>query len=256
MTVQCVGLWVGPSLGLVERACLRSVLNQGHKLSLYCYSRPEGVPKGVELRDAAEILPRSSIIRHHSGSVSLFSNHFRYELQRRGVGTWLDCDAYLVRPLDGTSDYLIGEYEAGKVSTGVLRLPPESPLLTPLLDIFGEKKVMPWLPWRAKVAAHWRLLTTGRIGLSKVPWGNAGPVALTYLAHAHGLADRAVPQEVLYPVRWQDADWVLDPARTLEDAITPRTVSIHFWNERIKRFKDKPAPRGSVLARLQREGRG
>ena len=255
MTVQCVSLWIGESLGALERACLRSVLRQGHRLSLYCYEKPSGVPKGVVLRDAAEILPRSTIIRHHSGSVSLFSNRFRYELQRRGLGTWLDCDAYLVRPLDGSSDYLIGEYEPGRVSTGVLRLPQDSPLLQPLLEVFAEKAVMPWLPMRARLAARWRLMTSGRVGLSKLPWGSAGPVALTYLVNAHGLADVAVPQEVLYPVRWQDADWILDPDRSLEDVVTPQTVSVHFWNERIKSFKHKPAPPGSVLARLHAEGR-
>jgi hypothetical protein len=247
-------LWIGPSLGPVERACLRSVLRQGHRLSLYCYEKPAGVPPGIVLRDAAQILPRSSIIRHHSGSVSLFSNRFRYELQRRALGTWLDCDAYLVRPLDGTSDYLIGEYEPGRVSTGILRLPQDSPLLEPLLAIFEQKTVMPWLPWRAKAAAHWRLLTTGRVDVAKLPWGSAGPVALTYLTHAHGLADLAVPKDVFYPVPWQEADWILRPDRSLEDVLTPQTVSVHFWNERIKAFKHRPAPRGSVLARLHEEG--
>ena len=253
--MQCASLWIGPSLGLIERACLRSVLRQGHKLNLYCYSKPDGVPAGVQLRDAAEILPRSSIIRHHSGSVSLFSNRFRYELQRRSLGTWLDCDAYLVRPLDGTSDYLIGEYEPGRVATGVMRLPQDSPILGSLLEIFEERTVMPWLPWRSRLPAQWRLMTTGRVGLSKLPWGSAGPVALTYLAHAYGLGTVALPPEVLYPTRWQEADWILDPDRTLEDVVTPRTVSVHFWNERIKGFKDRPAPPGSVLARLHREGR-
>jgi len=125
LTVECASLWIGRSLGPIERACMRSVLRQGHRLSLYCYDRPDGVPHGVELRDAAAILPKTSIIRHHSGSVALFANRFRYELQRRGLGTWLDADAYLVRPLDGSSDYLIGEFEPGRFNNGVLRLPQD-----------------------------------------------------------------------------------------------------------------------------------
>jgi len=128
-------------------------------------------------------------------------------------------------------------------------------VLQPLLEFVDEKAVMPWLPWRPRIAARWRLATTGRIVLAKLQWGNAGPIALTYLVNAHGLADVALPQEVLYPVRWQDADWILEPDRSLEDVITPQTVSVHFWNERIKGFKHKPAPPGSVLARLQAEGR-
>lgn len=61
-------LWIGPPLGPVERACMRSVLRQGHPLSLYRYAAPDGVPDGVELRDAAELIPESEDIRHKSGS--------------------------------------------------------------------------------------------------------------------------------------------------------------------------------------------
>lgn len=129
---QCVTLWVGPRLGPVERACLRSVINQGHPLALYCYSVPDGVPSGVELRDAAKILPADAIIRHQSGSVALFANWFRYELQRLGAGTWVDCDVYLLAPLDGRSPYLFGEEAPGRINNGVLRLPSESPLLPSL----------------------------------------------------------------------------------------------------------------------------
>ncbi len=254
MPLRCATLWIGSSLGPVERACLRSVLRQGHQLDLYCYAVPSGVPDGVAVSDAARILPESSIVRHQSGSVALFANRFRYELQRRSLGTWVDCDAYLLRPLDETSDYLLGEFEPGRVNTGVLRLPPDSPVLKPLLQIFDERKVLPWLPLAARIAAQWRLATTGRIGLAQLPWGSAGPIALTYLAHAHGIARYALPPEVLYPVRWQDADWVRNPAIGLEQVITERTVSIHLWNERIKHLKDLPAAPGSFLAQIQAEG--
>jgi hypothetical protein len=87
-----------------------------------------------------------------------------------------------------------------------------------------------------------------------MPWGSAGPRALTALAKQHRVAELAEPPEVLYPARWQDADWIRDPAVKLEDVITERTVSIHVWNERIKHFKNEPAAPGSFLARLQAEG--
>jgi hypothetical protein len=247
-------LWIGPSLGAVERACLRSVLRQGHSFALYCYSPPAGVPAGVELRDAAEILPESSIIRHRTGSVALFANRFRYELQRRGLGTWLDTDAYLLKPLESEKPYLMGEFEPGMINNGLIRFPADSPLLPPLLALFEERSVPPWLPPLAWLAAWWRLRTTGRSGLSQMPWGSAGPGALSALAKRHNLAHLAEPSEVLYPARWQDADWIRDPHVPLESVITERTVSIHLWNERIKHFKDQPAPRGSFLARIQAEG--
>ena len=247
-------MWIGPSLGAIERACLKSVLRQGHSLALYCYAPPAGVPDGVELRDAGEILPEDCIVRHKTGSVALFANWFRYELQRRALGTWLDTDAYLLKPLESEKPYLMGEYEPGRINNGVLRIPPDSPLLTPLISLFEEKSVPAWLPPRAWLAAWWRLGSTGRSGLADMPWGSAGPLALTALAKRYGLGHLADPPEVLYPARWQDADWILDPAVAVDDVITARTVSIHVWNERIKHFKDAPAPAGSFLARLQAEG--
>ena len=254
VTAQCATLWIGDRLGRVERACLRSVLRHGHGLHLYCYRPPDGVPEGVELRDAAEIVPEHRIVRHRSGSVSLFSNLFRYELQRRGLGTWLDCDAYLLQPLEADALYLFGEEAPGVINGGVLRLPPDSPMLPPLIALFQERKVPPWLPLRAKAAAHWRLLATGRSGLARMPWGSAGPRALTAVAQAKGLLHHALPREVFYPVPWQDAGWIRNPGVSLEQVTTPHTVCVHLWNERIKGFKREPAPPGSFLALLQQEG--
>ena len=251
---RCATLWIGPRLGLLERACLRSVLRQGHRLTLYCYKPPEGVPEGLEMADAAAILPADRIVRHHGGSPSLFSNLFRYELQRRGLGTWIDSDVYLLAPIDGGSDYLLGYEAPGVINGAVLRLPPDSPMLPPLIALFDEREVPPWLPWRARLAARLRLALTGRSGLADMPWGSAGPRALSWLAPHLGLADRALPREVLYPVPWQQAEWILDPAAALADKVAPQTIAIHLWNDRIKHLKDRPAPPGSFLARLQEEG--
>lgn len=238
----------------MERACLQSVLRQGHELTLYAYGRPFGVPDGVEVRDAAEILGEDKVIRHRGGSPSLFSNRFRYELQRLGLGTWVDCDIYLLAPLDGDTPYLFGEEEAGRINTGILRLPADSPLLPPLLELFEERLVPPWLPLRSRIAAWWRRRVTGRSGLSKMPWGSAGPRALTFLARRHGLDRLARPPEAFCPVRWQDALWIADPSAKLESKVGPGTVAVHLWNERIKSVKGGPAAPGSFLARLQSEG--
>lgn len=252
--MQCASLWIGERLGAVERACLRSVMRHGHPMALYCYRPPEGVPEGIQLRDAAEIVPETRVVHHRSGSVSLFTNLFRYELQHRSLGTWLDCDVYLLATLDGSEPYLFGEEAPGVINTGVLRLPANSPLLPPLIGLFDEASVPPWLPARARIAAQARLLLTGRSGLAQMPWGSAGPKALSALARQHGLAEIALPQEVLHPVPWHRAEWIRDPAIQLSEVVTPRTLTIHLWNERIKYFKDTPAPPGSFLARLQREG--
>jgi hypothetical protein len=252
--VRCNLLWIGPRLGRVERACLRSVLRQGHPVSLYCYEPPEGVPEGVALCDAAEILPQASIVRHQSGSVALFTNWFRYELQRREKGTWLDADIYLLAPLPDDRPSLFGWQEPGVIATGVLRLPADSPLLLPLLALFEERDIPPWLEPDERMAAWLRRRLTGRTHLSRMPWGSAGPNALTALAMRHGLAGEALPAETFYPVHHHEARWLLEPARPLDSVIAPTTIAIHLWNEVIKGFKDAPAPAGSFLHRLHEEG--
>ncbi|MGH6787002.1 MAG: hypothetical protein ACREBO_09240 [Novosphingobium sp.] len=253
-SVQLVTLWIGDRLGPVERACLRSALRHGHRVAVYAYSSLEGVPDGVELRDAAAILPEDAIIRHKNGSPALFSNRFRYELQRLGLGTWIDCDVYFVAPLREPGDYIMGDQGGGTIATGVLRLPAESPLLADLRKLFDERTVPPWLAWRPRIAAHLRRLATGRAELGKMPWGSAGPEALTWLARKYGLADMALPASRLYPVPWTAAGWLLDPARSLESVVRSDTIAVHLWNERLRGLDLAAAPPGSFAARLLAEG--
>jgi hypothetical protein len=250
---RCNSLWIGPSLGPVERACLRSVLALRHPFTLYCYDEPRGVPAGVELRDAAEVLPLDSVILHRDGGASLFSNRFRYELQRLGRGIWIDCDVYLLAPLAFPQPHLFGRQSEDLINSAVFRAPPDSPLLPPLLALFDDPGIPPWLSRSARLAARWRRWRTGRSDISLMPWGTTGPHALTWIARQTGLDREALPADILYPVHWRDAGWIVDPAARLEDRITDHTVAIHLWNECIKRFKDAPAPAGSFLARLQEE---
>lgn len=255
MTADCVTLWVGDALGPVERACLRSVIRQGHSLALYTYGPVEGVPEQVEVRDASAILPERAIFRQPGGSVGHFADWFRYELQKRGLGTWIDTDVYLLAPLDGEGDCLFGEQAPGVVNNGILRLPADSPLIADLLRPFEEGTTPAWLPWRTYLLARARQALRGKADFSRLPWGSTGPHALTALARKHGLLSKAVPPDVFYPVPWRNAGWILDPAADLDEMVTGRTVAVHLWNECIKDFKDRPAPQGSFLERLQREGR-
>lgn len=251
---DCVSLWIGERLGAVERACLRSVVRQGHRVSLYCYGPPEGVPDGVETRDARDIIPEAAIFRNHAGSVGHFSDWFRYELQKRSLGTWVDTDVYLLRPLDGEKPDLFGEQSPGVINNAILRLAPKSPILPALLRPFEQRTTPDWLPMRSWLPARLRELVSGEADLGRLPWGSTGPHALTTLARRHSLLSKAVPPEVFYPVPWQKAGWIRDPRLALEDMVSEGTVAVHLWNECIRTFKGAPAPAGSFLHRLQQEG--
>ena len=193
-------------------------------------------------------------MRHHTGSVALFSDRFRYDLLRGGCGVWVDTDCYFLAPLPDDRPHLFGRFDEGIIDSAVLRLPADSPLLPELLAPFEERAVPAWLPLRARADAWWRLRRTGRTEIARMPWGSLGPRALTAAARGHGVYRLALPPEVLCAVHWDDAAWIRDPSIQIEDVTTPRTRAIHLYNEIIKSFKDQPAPAGSFLARLQDEG--
>jgi len=251
-----VTLWIGDSLGSVERACLRSVVRHGHSLALYCYREPKGVPEKVEVRDASEILPEDPLLRHKGGSIAPFSDWFRLELQRQEKGTWVDTDLYLLKPIEESTGYLFAEEEPGLINNAVLRIPADSPLLPLLLEIFDTKTVPSWMPARFTVPSRLSRLIGRSLDLSNLPFGVTGPFALTAAAKRLGLASKALPVEVFNPVPWQQASWIRDPEIPLDSVVSERTVAVHLWNECIKGFKDGPAAKGSFLRRLQEEGSG
>ena len=252
MQHECVTLWIGESLGPVERACMRSVLRQGHPLALYCYATPKGTPEGIEVRDAAGILPEQSILRHRGGSVAPFSDWFRYELQRRGLGTWIDTDMYLLRAIEGNEPYLFGEERPGVLNNAVLRVPRDSPLLDELLLPFSRTTPW-WLPPSHKLRSRVREWATGAADVEKMPWGTTGPAALTAAANKLDLSSHACAPSVFYPVPWEAALWILDPAVGIDDVVRRDTVGVHLWNECIRHLKHRAAREGSFLHRLQQE---
>lgn len=248
-------LWVEGRLGPLERACMRSVVAQGHRLVLWHYSPLEGVPEGVELRDGDAVVPRERLFRHvPTGSWSLFSNLFRYRLLQLGHGLWLDSDMYLVKPIPWDDGHVFGFGVANVVATAVLGLPPDSPVLSELIRYYDARLIPPWLPlrWRLRYAGQRALWGTYRI--ETMPWGNLGPNAVTAMVRKHGLMDRVKPQPVFSPWNWEEADWVMHGSERLEDRIAPETLAVHLFNQMIRDRKDAPAPPDSFLARLHREG--
>ena len=94
-------LWVGNKLGYLERLCLVSGLATGHEFTLWSYEpeKLEGVPVGIELRDAAEVMPRERLLTYaDSGSVALGANFGATNCLQRDFGYWVDMDFYFLQP--------------------------------------------------------------------------------------------------------------------------------------------------------------
>ena len=246
-------LWVGKRIGPLHAACLSSFVEAGHGVVVHVYDdAPEDLPPGVTLADASLVIPAERIMMHRKhGSVALFSDLFRFMLQAKGVGPWVDCDVLCVRPIPFDGANLFGLEDQASIGTSIIGLPADSPILPDLIDIFDRKGwIPPWFsPSRAFRYRIKRLFGVHR-DVTTLPWGSAGPAALTWYAEQAGLRPQARPREVFYPVHYNEAALLYDPAFDLDSRITPQTLGVHLWNNILGRLDQKTPPKGSTIDRI------
>lgn len=98
------GMWLGEPLSTLEQLCMKSFMANGHEFHLYVYDELQGIPEGVVVKDANEIVPRERIkeFRWFAG----FSDFFRYSLMLKKGGWYVDMDVICLRPFDFTSEYV------------------------------------------------------------------------------------------------------------------------------------------------------
>lgn len=252
MPQQIVSLWIGGGLGTIERLSLRSFVAHGHPVALYSYSEVTGVPPGVERRDAGDVLAEAMAmrLRYANGSFALFSNMFRMELQRRGLGLWVDADVVAMRALDIDGPFVVGRESDRFLNGAILKLAPDSPVLRDWLAMAGSGRVPPWLPFHRAPKAWVKQAFGGSIHPSELPFGTFGPKSITALAARHGLTDKAQPEPVFYPLHPRQAERLYDPTLSLSDIVTAETRTIHLWNEKLGALKKTVPPEGSILAEL------
>lgn len=225
--------WIGESISPYEALALRSFIDHGHRFHLYCYSRRLQVPKGVELRDAGEILPRDRCFSYRSGfgagSFAACSNLFRYLLLARVGGWWVDTDVICLSDRIPDFDRFYALEDDDFINGAVLRFEPGDTLLDACL---GDA------------------LNAGE----DVSWGQIGPRLITRKAKELGQFKNAQPREQCYPLHWSRALDLLDRRQTAAiAAATESSLMLHLWNEIFRQgdvCKTLLPPRGSMLRRL------
>jgi hypothetical protein len=221
----------------------------GHPVVLYAYRRPDNVPAGVTVTDAAEIVPESRMLLFRTGrkkgSAAPFSDLFRYELLAAGRGIWIDCDLLCIRPLPD-SPHLYGLETETSINGAVLRLPPDSPALADLRRFASGKFTPPWdSPARRLLWPIVHSLTP--IDVRTMSWGAIGPKALSWVSDRYALSEYAQPADVFYPVPILEVDAYCRAEADIRRFVTPRTICIHLWNHRISRRDVEP---GSFVAHV------
>lgn len=256
-------LWIGGDLSFLEQLCLKSFLDAGHPVRLYAYEPIGNAPEGVEMADAATILPLTNFLRHErTSSPALHSDLFRYRLLAApGEPTiWADTDAYCVRPFRTPSGHFHAWESPIHVNGGVLGLPQDSATLAALLEFTSDEFAIP--EWYGESYA--RDLRKKRdagtpVHAGEMPWGVWGPHALTHFLNATGEIRHAMPRAALYPFSFAERALMLRPGFDSSRHVTGETFSIHFYGRRtrariVEQFEGVPRPRSLIGTLLNRHG--
>lgn len=219
--------WSGGDLSFVEQAVILSYREHGADFTLFTDGPVGGIPAGTDVRPLSGVMPRPHWLpgTPDRKALAVWSDHVRLRLIAMGF-LWVDMDAYCVRPFDLPQAHVFGENGEGRILSGVLGLPPESPALMQLTAMLDAPEVIPpdkpdnWV--RKQRAA-------GRLGPLDLPWGATGPRALTAFLRQSGEDRFALPAPVFYPVfkatlprLWRRGI----PDRVI---VTEQTLSVHLF---------------------------
>jgi 4-hydroxybenzoate polyprenyltransferase len=137
------GLWIGQYLSKIELLTISSFIDAGHEFYLWVYNPIlTELPKGVMVKDANEIIPAANIFRykyanqygHGKGSVSGFSDVFRYKLLYDKGGWWVDMDVTCLKPLNIGDEYFFRKHHDLALVGNVMKCPVGSELMKSCYD--------------------------------------------------------------------------------------------------------------------------
>lgn len=249
-------LWIGTSLHYINQLCLKSHLDMGHPVTLYCTDKVTNTPEGVEIRPASEIMDIDMEVVAET-SASFLSNVFRYKMIAATGAIWVDCDAYCHRPFPEGQEYIYaGHGMRGALNCGVVGLPQSCRLMDELLGYYDDlpdypawwgnrqKKKMDKLPSSLPHAV--RIYQTERTAF--------GPQAFTHFAQVTGDIDKAMTPDTLYPVPFQLNDVFYDPHCNVEGHFTDATLSVHIYTNGTRPWwRRNPPLAGSYMDRMCRK---
>ena len=250
-------LWMEGPLSFLEQLCLKSFVDNGHKVVLYHYGPLQNVPDGIEQADANEFLPQTNFLQHErTGSPALHSDLFRYKMLKGSRNTiWADTDAYCMKPFETKTGHYYGWESAKHINGGVLGLPHDSPTLDALLDFTSDEFAIPsYYGEEYEQELKDKKAAGNPVHASEQPWGVWGPHAVSHFLHETGEDKYAFPQEVLYPFIFKDRRLMLKKDYDVSSYVTDKTTSVHLYGRRMRmRIIEKeggaPHPK-SLLGRL------
>lgn len=169
--------WDKGPLWNIGKISLASFLNAGHPCILWSYSPHIRVPKGVEVRDASEIVsydtyqkwlvPQESVEPIRRKFMQAFSDYFRFKLLFKYGGWWCDADVVCLKPFVFEEEYVFAWADwpcswitdemsswlgcRHAIQSGVLKMPAKCGILAEILSVIersAEAAEYPvWFEW-------------------------------------------------------------------------------------------------------------
>jgi hypothetical protein len=229
-------LWIGASLGSIQRLTIQSFLCHGYEFCLYTFNEISNVPEGTTLCDASTILPKESVFCYQDGfgkgSYSAFSNLFRYQLLYEKGGWWVDMDVVCLKPFDFNDDFVFATELEGDGSiyaaSCVFKSPPRAEYLRYCLEVCAAKDK------------------------ARLRWGEIGPALLDDAIKRFNLTAHLVPVHVFTPIDHFKFNDILQP--DFDISRLANSYGVHLWNQMWKANgidPDEESHPSSLYARLK-----
>jgi hypothetical protein len=122
---------------------LKSFIDNGHEADLWVYNKEcAGVPNGVNIKDAGEILNPERIYSYkgygdcRDGSYGGFSDLFRYYLLKEVGGWYSDMDVTCLKNFESINEqkFVIKPYSSLKYTGNIIKTPKNHPFLLTCIE--------------------------------------------------------------------------------------------------------------------------
>jgi len=229
-------LWIGESLSSIEQLCISSFLKNGHEFHLYTYDRVGNIPEGTTIKNGNDILDSSKIVRYKNGSVSLFTNWFRFEILKKFGGFWVDLDVICLKPFNFSDNEPVFSLEVeGRICTAVMSFPKNHKFTNFMIDINkNPNKFLPYDNWKTKKRKLKRKLK-GQ-GLEQTNWGEtSGPTGVSNGLKYFDMLKSAKHKDYFFPIHYMDWKFIYYSSTKIDDSVFKNTYAIHLWNEMSRR---------------------
>ncbi len=205
----------GKMTGL-EITCIQSFLDHGHDIEIFAYGNC-GAPSHFKVVDAARILKKRNLFYYKSGpgrgSISGFTNRFRYALMTVADVWWVDSDVvFLSKDWPDPQTPICAAWEdSERVGSAVLRMTRGL-----AAEIEGRA---------ASMGTH-------------IQWGQSGPELITQIVLSNKLSAGLLAALAFYPIHY--SEWAKVFAPDFKDEVCEMARSsyaLHLWNEMGRREK-------------------